>query len=93
MDDTPVAQSDPTVDQQEIYDDSWSSLPRVVKFAVLWAALVFLGVVLEGILLTPSTLVLHGWIPAPQDKDNGTTSAPQVPGQLDQPGDARSPRP
>ena len=55
------------VDAEPEYDDSFGGLDPMLKFAVIFAALVFLGVVIEGLLLTPWTLILHGWIPSPDD--------------------------
>jgi hypothetical protein len=79
-----------TEDEPEAYDDDWSRLPWLMKFAVLFAALVFLGVVIEGLLLTPWTLVLHGWIPAPNDAG---ISAPHIPVPPGQPGSPGRPQP
>ncbi|HEY1972449.1 MAG TPA: hypothetical protein VGH89_31150 [Pseudonocardia sp.] len=42
---------------------SWSNLDPLIKFGVALAALLFIGVVIEGALLVPYTLIEHGWTP------------------------------
>jgi hypothetical protein len=68
-------------DEQETeqYDDSFSGLDPMLRFAVVFAALVFLGVVIEGLLLTPWTLILHGWIPSPDDVGGPLPPVPAAP--------------
>jgi hypothetical protein len=41
----------------------WADLDPLVKFGVLLAAILFCGVVVEGMLLVPYALIQNGWTP------------------------------
>lgn len=41
----------------------WSDLDPLVRFGVLLAGLLFVGVIVEGALLVPYALITHGWTP------------------------------
>lgn len=41
----------------------WSDLDPLVKFGVVLAAILFSGVVVEGMLLVPYALIENGWTP------------------------------
>jgi hypothetical protein len=41
----------------------WSDLDPLVKFGVALAAILFCGVVVEGMLLVPYALIHNGWTP------------------------------
>lgn len=61
-----VHEATPRATKSDNGNDSWSELDPLVKFGVAVAALMFLGVIIEGVLLTPWTLALYGWIPGPR---------------------------
>lgn len=51
----------PDVDVTDVH--RWRDLDPLVKFGVGLAAILFLGVVVEGMLLVPYALIEHGWTP------------------------------
>lgn len=40
----------------------WADLDPLIKFGVALAAVLFLGVIVEGALLVPYALITNGWV-------------------------------